>query len=107
MSFYSTKNSRGPVSQCVNCPLRITHPRRHNNDFHRHIILKVRNKKSDEGFPPHLRELSERFDLGPQLAELYEDISKKGPTCHQTLLIRDAVCSAENYTGNDHMDTPS
>ena len=42
MSFYSTKNARGPVSQCVNCPLRMTNPRRHNIDFPRHIILKVR-----------------------------------------------------------------
>ena len=73
MSFYSTKNARGPVSQCVNCPLRMTNPRRHNNDFPRHIILKVRNKKSDEEFPPQIRELSERNDLGPKSAELLEE----------------------------------
>ena len=70
MSFYSTKKARGLVSQCVHCPLRLTNPRRHNNDFHRHIILKVKNKKSDKGFPPHWRELSERLDLGPKLADL-------------------------------------
>ena len=96
MSFYSTKNARSPVSQCVNCPLRMTNPRRHNNDFPRHIILKVRNKESDEEFPPQIRELSERNDLGPKSAELLEEYSKKGLTCHQTLIIRDAVCSIEN-----------
>ena len=73
MSFYSTKNARGPVSQCVICPLRMTNPRRHNNDFPRHIILKVRNKKSDEEFPPQIRELSERNDLGPKSAEMLEE----------------------------------
>ena len=73
MLFYSTKNARGPVLQCVNCPLRMTNPRRHNNDFPRHIILKVRNKKSDEEFPPRIRELSERNDLGPKSAELLEE----------------------------------
>ena len=96
MLFYFTKNARGPVSQCVNCPLRMTNPRRHNNDFPRHIILKVRNKKSDEEFPPQIRELSERNDLGPKSAELLEEYSKKGLTCHQTLIIRDAVCSIKN-----------
>ena len=70
MSFYSTKNARGTVSQCVNCPLRMTNPRRHNNDFPRHIILKVRNEQSDEDSLSQIRELSERLDLGPKLAEL-------------------------------------
>ena len=94
-SFYSTKNARGPVSQCVNCPLRMTNPRRHNNYFPRHIILKVRNKKSDKEFPPQIRELSEKKDLRPKSAELLEEYSKKGVTCHQPLIIRDAVCSIE------------
>ena len=77
MSFYSTKNARGPVSQCVKCPLRMTNPRRHDNDFPRHIILKVRNKKPGEEFPPQIWELSERNDLGPKSAELLEEYSEK------------------------------
>ena len=73
MSFYSTKNALGPVSQCVNCPLKMTSPRSYNIDFSRHIILKVRNKKSDKEFPPQIRELSERNDLRPKSAELLEE----------------------------------
>ena len=70
MSFYSTKNARGLVSQCIDCPLSMTNPRRHNNDSYRHILLKVKNKKSAEEFSPQIRELSERFDLGSKSAEL-------------------------------------
>ena len=51
----------------------MTNPRRHNNDFPQHIILKVRNKKSDEEFSPQIQELSERNDLGPKSAELLEE----------------------------------
>ena len=57
MSFYSTQNARGPVYQCVHCPLRITNPRRHRIQFPGHILLKVHNKKTAEEFPPEIVEL--------------------------------------------------
>ena len=54
MSFYSTQNARSTVYQCVNCPLRLTNKRRHLINYPRHIILTVKNKKSDAEFPPEI-----------------------------------------------------
>ena len=64
MSFYSTQYARGPVYQCVHCPLRMTNPRRHRIQFPRHVLLKVHNKKTAQEFPPEIAEVSEANDLG-------------------------------------------
>ena len=73
MSFYSTQNARGQVHQCVNCPWRITNPRRHRQQFPQHILLKVQNKKSSAEFPPEIVELSERNDLGTYSSNLLQE----------------------------------
>ena len=50
-----------PQHQSVNCPLRMTKPRRHNNDFPRHNTLKVRIKKQDEEFAHQIRNSSKEM----------------------------------------------
>ena len=68
MSFYSTQYARGPVYQCVHCPLRMTNPRRHRIQFPGHILLKVHNKKTAKEFPPEIVELLKMSDLGANSA---------------------------------------
>ena len=104
MSFYSTQNARSTVYQCVNCPLRLTNKRRHLINYPRHIILTVKNKKSDAEFPPEITEISEKSMMGFQFStvldeynEIYNSFHDKDLSQFQRNFIRAFIL------GTDHM----
>ena len=104
MSFYSTQNARSTVYQCVNCPLRLTNKRRHLINYPGHIILTVKNKKSDAEFPPKITEISEKSLMGFQFStvldeynEIYNSFHDKDLSQFQKNFIRAFIL------GTDHM----
>ena len=104
MSFYSTQNARSTVYQCVNCPLRLTNKQRHLINYPVHIILTVKNKKSDAEFPPEITEISEKSMMGFQFStvldeynEIYNSFHDKDLSQFQRNFIRAFIL------GTDHM----